>query len=226
MKLAWLLLLVACVARAQVRDAAFDPHVGAAVPAQLEFREGRLGDYLGSRPVVLVLGYGGCVNLCGTTLTGVDAALRRSGLAADRDYTALFVSIDPRDEAAPPAHRAGWHYLTGAASANALARIVGFRYFYEKESGQFAHPAGFMLLTPRGAVARYFPGVSFAPADIRDGIEKAGRGQTQNAFDRLLLLCFHDPVRGKHSEAVLVSMRIAVGAFLALLVLLAWRKLR
>src|SRR4051812_43883086 len=101
MRLLFALLLVATAAQAQMPD--FDPHVGAAVP-RLAFREASMSDYLGGPPVVLVLGYVGCVNLCGTTLMGVDSALRRSGLRPEKDYEALFVSIDPRDEKPPAEH--------------------------------------------------------------------------------------------------------------------------
>ena len=207
-----LLLLVASGAQARVPD--------------LAFREGRLGDYLGTAPVVLVLGYFGCVNLCGTTLEGVSLALRNTGLVPERDYRALFVSVDPRDERAPCERRAGWHFLTGAHAAAALAETVGFRYDYDADSGQFAHPAGFIVLTPQGEVARYFTGVRFDAAELRAAIAQAALGRTQTTFERVLLLCFHDPVSGKHSAAVLMALRLAMALFLVALGFVAWRKLR
>jgi protein SCO1/2 len=209
--LLWLLLL-ATPALARVPDVAF--------------REGRLGDYLGTRPLVLVLGYERCANLCGTTLDGVALALRDTGLAAERDYTGLFVSVDPRDEKAPREGRAGWHFLTGAASAAALAKAVGFDYRYDPDSGEFAHPAGFFVLTPQGEVARYFMGVRFDAAELRRALGDAALGRTQGSFERLLLLCFHDPAIGRHTAAVLNGVRIAMALFLAALGFLAWRKLR
>lgn len=220
------LALAAAAAAAQAPDVSFVPHPGAPVSGALEFREGRLAQYLGARPVVLVLGYLGCVNLCGTTLTGVSEALRDSGLAAERDYTALFVSIDPRDERAPLARRAGWHFLTGAAPAAAVARAVGFRYSYEEASGQFAHPAGFVLLTPAGTVARYFEGVRFDARELRRAIRAAASGAPPAPFERLLLVCFHDPVNGRYTQAVLLSLRAAALLFLAALAFAAWRRLR
>ena len=207
-------------------DVSFDEHPGAAVPGDAAFREAKLGDYYGRSPVVLVLGYLGCVNLCGTTLTGVAEALRDTGLRADRDYTALFASIDPRDENAAPERRPGWHFLTGAASAARVAQAVGFRYRFEKESGQFAHPAGFVVLTPQGVVSRYFEGVRFDPADLRKAIDAAGRGETQGSFARLLLVCFHDPLGAKNTAAVMNGVRIAMALLLLGAGLLAWRRLR
>ena len=226
MRTAVLALLLFPLSAWALADVSFDEHPGASVPGAAAFREGRLGDYYGRSPVVLVLGYLGCVNLCGTTLTGVDEALRGTGLRADRDYTALFASIDPRDEKAPPERRPGWHFLTGAAAAARVAEAVGFRYRFEEESGQFAHPAGFVVLTPQGVVSRYLEGVRFDPADLRKAIDAAGKGETQSRFDRLLLVCFHDPLGAKNTAAVMNGVRIAM----ALLVLgagfLAWRRLR
>ena len=203
----------------------FEPHLGAQVPSDAVFREAKLAKYFGL-PVVLELGYLGCTNLCGTTLVGADEALRATGLAPERDYRALFVSIDPRDESAPAHRRAGWHFLTGAAAAARVARAVGFEYRFEKESGQYAHPAGFVVLTPEGKISRYFEGVRFDSGELKEAIAKAGKGETQSAFERLVLVCFHDPENGRYTATVLDSIRIAMGALLAAAAFLAWRKLR
>lgn len=220
-------LLLAQPAAAGLRDVDFDPHPGAYVPLNVAVHErargARLDRYFGVLPVVLQLGYYGCVNLCSTTLVGADEALSRTGLKADRDYIALFLSIDPRDERAPAEERPGWHMLTGAASAAAVARAVGFRYAYDADSGEFAHPAGFVVLTPDGTVADYFPGVRFDPQVLRDAIASAQRGRTASTFERLLLVCFHDPELARHTPAVLDALRLAMALFVAALGLLAWR---
>ena len=103
---------------------------------------------------------------------------------------------------------------------------MGFRYALDADSGEYAHPAGFMVLTARGDVARYFMGVRYDATEVRQAIAAAARGRTQSAYERLLLLCFHDPVIGKHTQLVLNAMRIAMLLFLAGLGFLAWRKLR
>lgn len=225
-----LLALLAHSALAGLRDVDFDPSLGAHVPLNVPLHEGtrsvRLDHYFGTRPVVLQLGYFGCVNLCSTTLVGADEVLSRTGLVPERDYVALFVSIDPRDERDPPYQRAGWHVLTGAASAGAIARAVGFRYAYDKSSGEYAHPAGFVLLTPDGTVASYFPGVRFDPQLLRAAIERSHSPAPTTPFERLLLVCFHDPGVGRYNDAVLLAMRIAMALFLAALGFIAWRRLR
>ena len=199
-------------------DVSFTPHPGARVPA--------LDQYYGGPPIVLVLGYLGCVNLCGTTLTGVAEALRGTGLVPERDYRALFVSIDPRDEHAPQEQRPGWHFFTGAASAARVAQAVGFRYRYEEQSGQFAHPAGFVVLTPNGIVSRYFEGVRFDDVELKNAIVDARQGQVQSTWDRLVLVCFHDPLGGRNTPAVMMAVRIAMALLILGAGFFAWRRLR
>jgi len=223
--LALVLLLAAPAVFADI-DVAFAPHPGAIVPGDAAFREGRLGDYYGGAPVVLVLGYLGCVNLCGTTLSGVAEALHETGLTPERDYRALFMSVDPRDENARPEHRQGWHFLTGAAAASRVAAAVGFRYYYENDTGQFAHPAGFVVLTPQGRLARYFEGVRFDARELRQALTGAARGETQSAWQRLVLVCFHDPLAGRNTPAVMMAVRITMALLLAGAAVFAWRHWR
>ena len=47
-----------------------------------------------------------------------------------------------------PAGADGWHFLTGEPpSIERLTRAAGFRYTWDEESQQFAHPAGIVVLT-------------------------------------------------------------------------------
>jgi protein SCO1/2 len=224
-----LALLVIREAVAALRDVDFNARPGAQLPLNLAFREAgseiRLDRYFGRAPVVLELGYLGCVNLCSTTLVGASEALSRTGLEPGKDYTALFVSIDPRDETARPERREGWHVLTGAASAAVLAQRAGFRYAYDPDSGEFAHPAGFLVVTPDGRIAQYFGGVRFDAKALREALLAAEVGAAPSPLQRVLLVCFHDPVTGKYSETALHALQLAGVAFLAALGLLAWRRL-
>ena len=58
-----------------------------------------------------------------------------------------------------------WPYLTGGDHAiRTLADSVGFRYRYDKESGQYEHPAVSMVLGPDGKISRYLYGIDFRRA--------------------------------------------------------------
>ena len=143
----------------------FAQHLDAALPLDARFR-GRsgevrpLGRHFGQRPVVLVLGYYGCETLCPHLLHGVREVLEGTGLTAGRDFEVVVVSIDPEEGPAEARLRAaallggqdqGWHLLTGEAAAiDRLAAATGFGYRRDPQTGQYAHPAGFVVAIPEG----------------------------------------------------------------------------
>ena len=203
-----------------------------------------LGHWFGAAPVVLVPGYYRCRNLCGTLFEGVLQALALSGMNG-ADYRLLGVSIDPHEDAAaarekrrayaallPPG--AGIDLLTGDAAS--LARIesaLGYRAVPDRDGGEIAHAAGFVVAAADGHVVRYFPGVRFDPAALRAAVLAARAGgpapaaTTPTLGDRLLLLCSHyDPATGCHSFAAMAAVRAAALLVLALLATWIWRRRR
>src|SRR4051812_12207073 len=81
-------------------------HLGAQVPKDLTFidSEGRrvkLEDYFdGVHPVVFTLAYYRCQMLCGLVLSGTAKSLQKTGLEFGKDYKALTISINPKENAA------------------------------------------------------------------------------------------------------------------------------
>lgn len=214
-----------------VADVEIDEHLGRALPPQLTFvdqdgRATRLADLFGDgQPVVMVLAYFRCPQLCDLVQQGVATALRGSGLQPGRDVRAVTVSIDPRDTLGnarlrrtgllqavggpSPAPPAAWRVLTGRdPEIRALADALGFRYAYDPGSGQYAHPACAFVLTPDGRISRYLYGVSFRPFDVRLAAVEAARGKVGTVVDRVLLTCFrYDPSARKYGVYVLGVMR-------------------
>jgi protein SCO1/2 len=228
-------------------------HLGAALPAALRLvdaqgRAVRLGDYFEGVPLVLVLGYHRCPNLCGLLMHGVLEALAGSGLPRSA-YRVVVVSIDPDESAGDARARreVDLHYAAfladGRATAplrlqrlvgrapdvQALAQRVGFDHQRDASSGdvasRYVHPSGFVVVTPQGRIARYFFGVRFDATELRRALDDAAAGRTGTLTDRLLLLCAHfDPRLGRHDAAVMWMLR-TIGLALALgLVLYAWRR--
>jgi len=110
-----------------------------------------------------------------------------------------------------PGAMQGWHFLTGSQDSIAqLARAVGFRYVYDKASGQFAHASAIMVLTPQGKLSRYFYGIQYASRDLRLALVEASAGKIGSPMDQLLLFCYHyDPVTGKYGLAIANVVRAA-----------------
>ena len=79
---------------------------GARLPDQLLFRDSdgqtvRLGDLAQGVPLILVLAYFRCPNLCGVVRASLLSALQRADLHAGRDYVLAVLSIDEIDPMPP-----------------------------------------------------------------------------------------------------------------------------
>jgi protein SCO1/2 len=231
---------------APLRDIGFDQHIGDTVPLDAPLRDetGRsvqLGDYFGRRPVVMVFAYYDCPMLCTLSINGVASALNILSLDAGKDFDVVIVSFDPRDTPqAAAAKKAsylsrykrenaenGWHFLVGDRDAiQRLTKAAGFRYAWDGETGQFAHPAGVMVLTPDGRLARYLFGIEYGPRDLRLALVDASDGKLGSPVDALLLYCYHyDPMTGRYGLAIMRAIRVsgaatvlAIGTFIFVMV--------
>lgn len=225
-----------------LRQIGFDQKLGGQLPLELRFRDeaGRdvtLADYFGARPVVLSLNYYGCPMLCTVTLNGLASALDvLTSFDAGREFEIVTVSFDPKegpDLAAKkkaqhlgrykrPTADAGWHFLTGdQAAIDALTKAVGFRYAWDDETKQFAHPAGVVVLTPEGRISRYLYGIEYAPKDLKLALMESSRGRIGNFIEQAILYCYrYDPMTGRYSASIMRILR--AGAILTVLGLLAF----
>jgi protein SCO1 len=231
---------------APLREIGFDQHIGAFVPLDTAFRDEsgksvRLGDYFGPRPVVMVFAYYDCPMLCTQVISGLTSALRTISLEPGHDFEIVTVSFDPRDTASSAAAKkkvfverykregaeTAWHFLSGdQASIDRLTKAAGFRYAWDEQTKQFAHPTGVIVLTPDGRLAKYMFGIEYGPRDLRFAIVEASNGHVGSVVDSLLLYCYHyDPMTGRYGLVVMRMMRIAgaatvlaLGAFIIVMV--------
>jgi protein SCO1/2 len=218
----------------------YDQHIGQQISDNLTFtdssnRKISLGDLRNQKPTLLVLGYYHCPMLCTVINDGMIEALQELRFNIGRDFNVINVSIDPHEMPTLAADKKkeylrrygrpdaaeGWHFLTGdQQSITQLANEAGFRYKYDSDSNQYAHPSGFLVLTPAGKISRYFFGVNFEPAELRSAIIAASNGQEGSVIHELILLCCrYNPITGKYGELILTVLR---GAGIATVLLLAW----
>jgi protein SCO1/2 len=216
-----------------LREIGFDQNLDQSVPLDTAFRDEtgatvRLGDYFGTRPVVLVFAYYDCPMLCTLVINGLASALDLLSLEPGRDFEIVTVSFNPRDTPAMAAakkagyiqryKRAGaagsWHFLTGdQPSIDRLTKAAGFRYAWDAGTKQFAHPSGVIVLTPEGRLARYLFGIEYGPRDLRFALIEASAGKVGSPADALLLYCYHyDPMNGRYGVVIMRVMRLAGAA--------------
>jgi protein SCO1/2 len=203
-----------------LRNIRIDQKLDSQVPPDLTFKDEtgqtvRLGDYFGKRPMILVLVYFKCPQLCTVVLTDLLHSLNGLvGMSVGEQFDILTVSFDPREtpELAAAKKRSylkeygrasaaqGWHFLTGQQpQIAALADSVGFRYEWSEEYKQYMHASGLMILTPQGKVSQYFYGIDYAANDLRLALNRAGTGEIGAPADEILFYCLHyDPRTGRY----------------------------
>ena len=217
------LLLMAAPIRAAVdpatfQDLAFRQHPGAQLPldAALTDSGGRpatLATALGGNPSIVILEYLRCKNLCSLVLSGAVQAITKAGLEPGRDVNLVAVSIDPRDTPAdaaaaqamyarrfpdPGAASSGVRFFTGSPDqVRRIAAAIGFPYRFDRQSGQFLHPAGFVVTTPTGKISRYMLGMNPQPRLLKTAVAEAASDKVEPPAHPLLCLCFgYDPDEG------------------------------
>jgi protein SCO1/2 len=212
----------------ELKRVGYDQHIGQQISRDVTFEDstGRsvaIANLLNTKPTLLVLGYYHCPMLCTIINDGLIEALQELHLNIGRDFNVINLSIDPnetREMAAAkkveylrrygrPDAENGWHFLTGEKTAIAqLANEAGFRFQYDPASREYAHPSGFIVLTPSGKISRYFFGVNFEPKELRSALIAASKSQNGSVIKELILLCSHyNPITGKYGAIVLNLVR-------------------
>jgi protein SCO1/2 len=163
--------------------------------------------------------------LCTVLWNGVMECLADVRWSIGNEFNVIGVSIDPNDTPTIATAKkrnylrlydrsgaaGGLRLLTGAqTSALKVADEVGCHYVYDPASHQYAHPAGFVILSRRGTIVRYFFGVSFSPTEVAAALKAAKADQVGSLAGGLWLLCFHyNPLNGAYTFRVMCSIAIA-----------------
>jgi protein SCO1 len=213
-----------------LREVSIAQRLNEPIPPEITFRDEngkavRLGDYFGTKPIVLSLVYFDCPALCTEVLNGELRTMKAITLDLGKDFDAITVSFEPKDtpelakakrdvyagQYGRPGAREHWHFLTGdQPSIDALTQAAGFHYAYDSASRQYAHAAAILVLTPHGRIARYFYGVQYPGRDVRLGLVEASEGKIGTPTDHALLYCYqYDPATGKYGLIVMNVVRAA-----------------
>ena len=220
---------------------------GEKIPLELSFvaddgREVQLSEYFNrDKPVLLILGYYTCPMLCNLVFNGVRDFVKETSWLPGKQFQILTVSIDSTETSVLAAAKKknyiesigkegiedGWVFFTGtAAKSKALADAVGFEYYWDDDSEQYAHAAVIMILMPDGTISRYFYGIQFKELDVRLALMEAAEGKVGSTVDKILLYCYHyDPSAGSYTLFAVNVMKLGglvTLVLLAVLILFLW----
>ena len=216
-----------------LQEVGIEQKLGEQIPFDAEFKDEngqtvRLGQYFNKeKPVILALVYYECPMLCNEVLNGLTGSLKGISFDAGKDFDVVAISFDARENEKPELAKNkkasylkrygrentgdGWHFLTGEQSEiDKVAEAVGFKYYWDTKTEQFAHAGGIMIATPDGKMSRYFYGIDYAPKDLKFGMMDSANGKIGNPAEQLFLYCYHyDPANGTYGLAILKVLRVA-----------------
>lgn len=229
----------------EVKDVTVDQNLGSKVRLDLPLtdslgRRVKTGYYIdGKKPTIITLNYSNCPMLCTVQLSQLTKSLGELDLQIGEDFQILTVSIDPKETTqliratkdkyveqlvrTQPGADDGWEFCTAQQPIiTSLADTLGFRYTYDRKSGEYYHPAMLAFLSPDGVITRYSLAVAFEPEDLRKALVEAGEGTVGTKVDQFILWCFsYDPSSNSYVPQAWKIMRLAgagtVGLMLACL---------
>lgn len=222
----------------------YDQHVNAQLPLNVSLMDEtgktvQLGQYFGTKPVILIFAYYNCTMLCNLALSDLAQNLKGLKSSAGDEFEVLTISFNTAETSqmalekkadymkiyARPEAADGWHFLVGQQEAiDRLTETAGFHYQYDPVSGEYAHPTGVIVLSPVGKIMRYIFGIDYKATDLRLALLDANSQKTASPIDQVFLLCYHyDPLTGKYDIAINNIIRVlGSGTAIALAALILW----
>lgn len=214
-----------------------DQKLDAVLPLDTQFQDStgktvRLGDYFGSKPVILVTPFYKCRGSCALELDGMAKCFRDLDFQIGKEFNVLTMSIHPKetpDMAAAkkaefvelykkPGADVGWNFLVGNwESIRSVTDAIGFRFVYDPVKDQIAHAAGILIITPKGHISRYFYGVNYDPKQVRLALVEASNGKIGTLADKVTLYCSSfDMIHGKYTPNIMkITQILGIATLLA-----------
>tara|TARA_B100001093_G_C26713454_1_gene964545 strand:+ start:155 stop:1009 length:855 start_codon:yes stop_codon:yes gene_type:complete len=230
-------------------SAGVDEHLGDKINLTLKVQD-HFGDRISmgehfkdGKPAVFTLNYYSCASLCSVQLNAVLNGLKDMDWVPGDQFKMLTLSIDPEETSSLAAQKRGayleeldkqnasWEFMVAKQSViTDIANQVGYRYTYDEQSKQFAHPAVIMILSPDGTISRYLYGVSYSARDFKFALIEASEGKIGTTVDKVILSCFsYDNSTGRYTASAFGLMRLAgvvTMFFLGAMVTALWRRER
>ncbi len=222
-----------------LQNVGIDEKLGEFIPLNTKFATSngdsiRLGDLLEKgKPVILNPLYFECPMLCGLVIDGMIDVVDDLAWQPGKDYLIISFSIDPsenhetarkyRTEYINKLTRTnaeqGWHFLTGKKpEIDKVVDAIGFKYKEVQGTGEYAHSAGIIMLSPEGKITRYLYGIKYNEFDTRNALFESADGKIGSTVEKLLMYCYqYDPDSNSYVPFAMNIMK--VGGLATLIIL-------
>lgn len=195
-------------------------------------------------PIILNFVYYTCPMLCNLVVTGLSNVILDTNLPLGGKYRVISISMNPDDSVENAANfkqrytkilkdkglrkenLAFWHFLIGfEGSEKILADSVGFYYKKNEKTGEYAHGAALVIISPDQKISRYLYGIQYDSFDFKLAILEAWDEVYTSVAEKFLLFCYsYDPQSRKY---VLYATNVMRGGSILILLIFGffWYKL-
>src|SRR3989338_964966 len=219
----------------ELKDVGIEEHLGQKILLDTSFIDEK-GEVVqlqkffdGKRPVILLLVYYNCPNICHYLLNGFLNSLKNFSWGVGKEFEVVAVSFDPRETSREAIQKkenlkltSDFHFLVGKEeNIKQLTEVVGFHYRYDERQKEYAHPSVISILTPDGRISRYLYGIEFKSLDLKLALLEASQGKIGSVVDKLLLFCYHYDPLGRKYALFATRFMSAAGAITVIVMMMA-----
>jgi protein SCO1/2 len=197
--------------------------LGKYVPMDLVFTNDKgqtetLKKFTDGKPTVISVNYFHCPGLCGPQIDSLAKSLDKLDMKEGKDYKALTISFVPTDTAKDAYdfkrnHTSrirknfnpdAWNFLVSnkQETIDKLSKSLGYEYKKIKNAQGFTdyiHPAGLVIISPKGKITRYLSGIQYLPFDLKMALIEATKGTVRPTIARALAFCYSfQPKSGRY----------------------------
>lgn len=227
---------------AELENVGIEERLGQTLDLSLKFldengKEVTLGSLFDEQvPVIFSPIYYSCPGLCNFHLNGLTEGLKEMDWAVGGKFKVVAVSFDAKEtpELARgkkatymklydrPGTEAGWTFLTGdEENVRRFTENIGFKFSWNEAEQEWAHASAAIVVSPKGVITRYLPGIMFDPKDVRLAVLEAGQGKIGTFVDNLVLYCFqYNPHQSRYTVYAFNIMKL--GGAVMVLLLAVW----
>ena len=155
-----------------------------------------------NKPTVLCFVYFRCPGICSPLMNGLAQVIDATGLALGKDYQALTISFDSRENWELGRDKRlnslkklkgkdpnGRTFLTGD-SVNIAKATKALGFGFKMVNNQFLHEGALIMISPEGKITRYLKGIDFQPFEFKLAVIEASEGKSAPTMIKVLKFCY------------------------------------
>ena len=179
---------------------------------------------LNEKPIILNLVYYSCPQLCHILSDGLVRGINGMNKKDLTKFKVITISFDDRDngnstidfknkyvkKVTQDRNFLNWEfYYADKMNIKKLTESIGFNFYYNTSSKEYAHGSALFILSPDGTISRYLYGIMFDPFDLKMSIIEAAKNKTISAMESALLFCYnYDPNEKGYVLEAMALMKI------------------